>query len=293
VVPDDRWTAELGFVDLSAQRRMQTIEDIKALIQTLGERHPEVFDQEPISAEDYQEELKPAIFSLGGTLRQEHGASNEDTVRRVFLDPAQDSGWLDYTDQRSEERIDFKGRLTETDEVFAMDVKGGEGQSIGHLLVPTNADILTVWSERNARNTKSPPSRLNEVINRVVRWGFNQSEDVALMVIRDPPAGARTDEDEVIPDVVVFPEYFPTPEEPEPPMRDLDDLHFLEVLFGTLIGEDSLYSDEVQKHIWFHKLEVEERSGKQIVTKEIHNAYDDELTLTTRNIDFSRISDVL
>jgi len=97
-----------------------------------------------------------------------------------------------------------------------MDVKGGEGQSIGHLLVPSNTEFLAVWSERNARNTKSPAGRLNEVINRIVRWGFNQDEDVAMMIIRDSPAGARTDEGEVIPDIVVFPERFPTPEETHP-----------------------------------------------------------------------------
>lgn len=289
---DDPWTETLGFTNLGTGERERTIEEIKKLVQNLEDRHPEIFDENPITVGDYRRELKDVIFSLGGELRQSHGANNEDIVQEVFLEPAADRGSLTYTDQRDGERIDFKGRLTATDEIFAMDVKGGEGQSIGHLLVPANTDVLVVWSERNARNTKSPASRLNEVINRVVRWGFNQSEDVALMVIRDEPAGARTKAGKVIPDIVVFPEYFPTPANPTPPLRDLDDLHFAEILYETLIGETDLNSDVVQKHIWFHEMQIVEESGDHSVMKNIYNAYDSDITLQTQRIDYERISDV-
>ncbi|WP_440007698.1 hypothetical protein [Halomicrococcus sp. SG-WS-1] len=288
----DPWTETLGFTDLATAEREQTLDDVKNLIRNLSERHPEVFEDEPITPGDYQRELKDAIFSLGGVLRQEHGADNEDTVQEVFLDPAEANGSLTYTDQRGGERIDFKGRL-DSGEPFAMDVKGGEGQSIGHLLVPNNTKHLTVWSERNARNTKSPAGRLNEVINRIVRWGFNQGEDVAMMVIRDPPAGARTDDGRVIPDIVVFPEAFPTPENPDPPLRDLADLRFAEVLYETLIGESDLTHLDIQKHTWFHDLQLQETGDDYRVEKDIYNAYDNSIQLRTRNIDYSRISDVV
>ena len=284
----DPWTETLGFTDLATDEREEKLEAIKQLIRDLPERHPEVFEDESISAGDYQRELKDAIFSLGGVLRQEHGADNEDTVEDIFLDPAEDQGYLSYTNQSGGERIDFKGRL-DSNETFAMDVKGGEGQSIGHLLVPNNSDFLTVWSERKARNTKSPSGRLNEVINRIVRWGFNHDEDVALMVIRDPPAGARTNEGDVIPDIIVFPKQFPSPENPEPEMRSLDDLRFAEILYEILIGESSLDVEEIQKHIWFHEMTLSE----EYVEKDIYNAYNNEIRLGTRNIDYSRISDVV
>lgn len=289
---EDPWTDTLGFTDLGTEEREETIEHIKTLIRELGERHPDIFEEEPIDAGEYQRELKDAIFSLGGVLRQVHGADNEDTVQNVFLEPAQDAEFLTYEDQRGGERIDFKGRLLQTDERFAMDVKGGEGQSIGHLLVPANTETLVVWSERNARNTKSPASRLNEVINRAVRWGFNQSEDVKMMVIRDEPAGARTDEGQVIPDVVVFPKYFPTPDDPSPSMYDLDSLHFAEVLYETMIGEGDLYADQVQKHIWFHEMELVDVTGGHVVRKNIYNAYDNSIELRTQSIDYERISEV-
>ena len=277
----------LAFTDLATDEREEKLEEIKQLIRDLPERHPEVFEDESISAGDYQRELKDAIFSLGGVLRQEHGADNEDTVEDIFLDPAEDHGYLSYENQSDGERIDFKGRL-DSGETFAMDVKGGEGQSIGHLLVPENTDFLTVWSERKARNTKSPSARLNEVINRIVRWGFNHDEDVAMMVIRDPPAGARTEAGDVIPDVVVFPERFPSPENPNPEMRDLDDLRFAEILYDTLIDEDSLDAENIQKHIWFHEMTLSEA----YIEKEIYNAYNNDILLRTHSIDYSRISDV-
>lgn len=290
-MPTDPWTDELGFTDLATDEREQKLEAIKELIQDLPERHPDIFDEESVSARDYQRELKDAVFSLGGTLRQQHGAENEDTIQDVFLEPAQERGLLAYTDQRGGERIDFKGRLNDGT-TWAMDVKGGEGQSIGHLLVPSNTEFLTVWSERNARNTQSPPGRLNEVINRIVRWGFNHDEDVDMMIIRDPPAGARTDEDEVIPDIVVFPEQFPSPANTHPPMRDLDDLDFAEALYLTLIGQNNLHSTTVQKHVWFHDLYLEDTGDGYQVEKNIYNAYDDDIQLRTQSIDYSRISSV-
>ncbi|WP_276251216.1 hypothetical protein [Haloarcula rara] len=288
---DDRWTDELGFTDLATDEREETVKKVKELIQNLPEKYPDIFDDADISSQDYQRELRDAVFSLGGAYRQGHGADNEDLVQAVFLEPAASAGLLEFTDQKDDERIDFKGRL-DNGTPWAMDVKGGEGQSIGHLLVPNNTEFLTIWSERNATNTKSPPSRLNEVINRIVRWGFNHDEDVAMMIIRDPPAGARTDDGDVIPDIVVFPQSFPTPTNPNPPMRDLDELRFAEVLYETLIGEDDLTSEVVQKHIWFHDLEIVGGADGHRVKKSIYNAYDNSIRLSTRSIDYSRISDV-
>lgn len=289
---NDPWSDVLGFTDLATDEREEKLDAIKELLRELPERHPDIFEDEPISAGDYQRELKDAVFSLGGVLRQQHGADNEDAVKEVFLEPAQERGLLTYTDQRGGERIDFKGRLDDGT-TWAMDVKGGEGQSIGHLLVPGNTEFLTVWSERNARNTKSPAGRLNEVINRIVRWGFNQAEDVAMMVIRDPPAGARTDEGEVIPDIVVFPEQFPTPTNTHPSMRNLDGLRLAEALYQTLIGQNDLYSATVQKHVWFHDLYLKETGDGYQVEKKIYNAYDKDIQLRTRSIDYSRISNVV
>jgi hypothetical protein len=288
---NDPWIDSLGFTDLGTEDREATLEEVKQVIETLHEEHPEIFDERDISPQDYNRELRDAVFSLGGKYRQGHGADNEDIVRDVFLEPAQKEGYLTYFDQRGSERIDFKGRLLDNDETFAMDVKGGEGQSIGHLLVPSNTDILMLWSERNARNTKPPASRLNEVINRAVRWGFNQAEDPNYMIIRDPPAGAITDDDRVIPDVVVFPNEFPSPSNPTPDMPELDDLHFAEVLFDVLTGHGDLHEEEVRKHIWWHNLQYRDRDSG-IIQKEIHNEYDSSITLTTQSIKYSRISNV-
>ena len=285
------WTDTLGFTDLGTDEREQTLDEVKELIKSLGNEHPEVFEDWDIDAGDYQRELKDAVFSLGGTFRQSHGADNEDIVREVFLEPAEEQGYLSFTDQRGSERIDFKGRLEETGEVFAMDVKGGEGQSIGHLLVPTNTDTLMLWSERNARNTKSPASRLNEVINRAVRWGLNQDEDPRFMIIRDQPAGARTENGRVIPDVVVFPDEYPSPSNPDPEMPALDDLQFIEVLFEVTTDIRDLDDERCLKHIWWHEMQYDGRNGGKI-DKNIYNAYDESIELQTQSIDYSRISDV-
>ncbi len=288
----DPWTDILGFTDLGTEEREATLDDVKELIKSLGNEHPEVFEDHDIKAGDYQRELKDAVFSLGGTFRQSHGADNEDIVREVFLEPAEEQGYLSFTDQRGSERIDFKGRIKDTKEVFAMDVKGGEGQSIGHLLVPTNTDTLMLWSERNARNTKSPASRLNEVINRAVRWGLNQDEDPRYMIIRDPPAGARTENGRVIPDVVVFPIEYPSPSNPDPEMPALDDLDFAEVLFEVTTDVGNLENEQCLKHIWWHDMYYDSREGGKI-DKSIYNGYDENIELSTRPVDYSRISDVV
>jgi hypothetical protein len=287
---DDPWTDYLGFTDLGTEEREETIAEVKTLIQSLGKRHPEIFEDYEIDAGDYQRELKDAIFSLGGTFRQSHGADNEDIVRDTFLNPAEEAGYLSFTDQRGSERIDFKGEITDTGQVFAMDVKGGEGQSIGHLLVPADTDNLMLWSERNARNTKSPASRLNEVINRAVRWGLNQSEDPQFMIVRDPPAGARTEDGRVIPDIVVFPTEYPSPGNPSPEIPSLDDLNFINILLKITAGLEDASSEAGKKHIWWHEMEYTDDGGK--IHKQIYNAADESIRLRTQPIDYSRISDV-
>lgn len=287
----DPWTDILGYTDLGTAEREETLEEVKRIIETLGDEHPEVFENGTVSPQDYNRELRDAIFSLGGSYRQGHGADNEDIVREVFLEPAEEKGYLSYVDQRGSERIDFKGRVKDTSETFALDVKGGEGQSIGHLLVPDNTDNLMLWSERNAKNTKSPASRLNEVINRAVRWGLNQSEDPSMMIIRDPPAGDVTENGDVVPDVVVFPVEYPSPNNPSPVMPDLDDLHFAEILFEVLTGNGDLHDEQNKKHIWWHELHYQDQEGGTI-EKDIYNAYDESITLRTQSIEYSRISDV-
>ncbi|AXR82105.1 hypothetical protein [Natrarchaeobaculum sulfurireducens] len=293
---DDRghnvWTDELGFTDLGTDKREEIKEEVKDIISNLGETHPDIFEDKEISPADYQRELDTAIHSIDGKIKAERGKASEKVVREVFLDPAKEKGYLDYTDQRGEERIDFKGRILEADEAFSMDVKGGEGQSLAHLLVPSNTDVLTVWSERKSRNTKSPDRRLNEVINRVVRWAINHDQDLSLMIIRDPKAGARTDDNKVIPDVVVFPKQFPSPENPSPEFPDLDDIELLGILYEVMTGNGDVYSEQNQKHIWWHDLEYVNQNGEGRVEKEIYNAYDNSISLITQAIHFDRISDV-
>lgn len=286
----DPWTDVLGFTDLGTDEREDTLEDVKQTIQNLAEDHPEIFEEKNIDPGDYQRELRDAIFSLGGSFRQSHGADNEDIVRNTFLKPAEEQGYLTFEDQRGSERIDFKGRLTDSGKVFAMDVKGGEGQSIGHLLVPDNTDILMLWSERNARNTKSPASRLNEVINRAVRWGLNQSEDPQYMIIRDPPAGARTETGHVIPDVVIFPIEYPSPSNPEPDMPSIDEIEFVKILYQITTGVGDLEHEQCLKHIWWHEMHYDDRDGGKI-DKKIYNAYNPDIGLRTQGIDYIRISD--
>lgn len=111
-----------------------------------------------------------------------------------------------------------------------------------------------------------------------------------MMVVRDEPAGARTDEGHVIPDVIVFPEQFPTPDNPKPAMPNVDDIEFARIIFKTLTGNGDLYSDELQKHIWWHELEY--RPGEEKIDKKIYNSYDNSITLMTHSIEFERISDV-
>jgi hypothetical protein len=108
------------------------------------------------------------------------------------------------------------------------------------------------------------------------------------MIIRDPQAGAVTDGGQIIPDVVVFPERFPTPDNPNPKLPTLLDIPFVKILFETLTGIEDLEDVRIKKHIWWHDLTYEE--GR--VDKRIWNAFNEDIELPTQSIDFSRISDV-
>ena len=110
------------------------------------------------------------------------------------------------------------------------------------------------------------------------------------MIIRDPPAGARTEDGRVIPDVVIFPSEYPSPENPKPEMPSLDDLDFIDILFEVTAGIEDASSGEGKKHIWWHEMEYRDNGGK--IQKQIYNAADETISLQTHSIDYSRISDV-
>ncbi|EMA40166.1 hypothetical protein C446_07529, partial [Halobiforma nitratireducens JCM 10879] len=79
---DDLWTDDLGYIDLATDERKQLKSDTKDLLWNLHEKHPEIFDSEPLEPSDYKRMRKDALFSIGGRLRQTHGADNEDKVEQ-------------------------------------------------------------------------------------------------------------------------------------------------------------------------------------------------------------------
>lgn len=119
----DPWTDVLDYTDLGTERREVVKREIKELIQNLAQEHPDIFEEHDHSSQDYSRNLDTAIHSLDGSIKAKRGKDDEDIVREVFLEPAQDEGLLSFTDQRGSERIDFKGTLN-TGDAFAMDVKG-------------------------------------------------------------------------------------------------------------------------------------------------------------------------
>lgn len=75
-------------------------------------------------------------------------------------------------------------------------------------------------------------------------------------------------------------------------MRDVSDFRFGEVLYDTLTGDGNLERERNRKHIWFHDLSLRPTEDGYVVEKYIYNAYDEDITLTTQSIDYSRISEV-
>jgi hypothetical protein len=138
------------------------------LLTNLDELHPDVLLQHNIQPIDYKSGLvsRSAIESIRGSFIVSSTTGREGLVNDVLENLRQRSRIADYKHNRSSKRFDFEV-VVEPDYFAALEVKGGEGNSINISDRPVWAKEFGIWNHLDGAIVNQPASGAHSINNRL------------------------------------------------------------------------------------------------------------------------------
>jgi hypothetical protein len=245
------------------------------LLTNMDEWHPDVLLQHAIQPADYKSGLvfRSAIESIRGTFIASSKPGREGLVKDVLENLLQRKCIEEYDQTSSRRRHDFTVVLKRDPDYFAaLEVKGGEGNSINISERPLWAREFGVWCHLDGAIVNQPAHGAHSIINRLTNELVRRDKLVDVLFIKDLLCGTRTrpcpkypgQEDKIglrtAPDVFLFPRRIPSLEDPEPPVHMLDTLR-LPGLTLELFGVDA---PEQDKHVWEVRVKVIELPNRRL-----------------------------
>lgn len=270
------------------KRVTEQVQPTIELLTQMNELHPDVLLHHGIQPIDYHGGLvfRSAIESIRGNFIASSRPNREALVNDILENLVQLKRIQKFNHTGGSQRYDFEIAL-QTDIFAAIEVKGGEGNSINISERPIWAKEFGIWSHLDGAIVNQPAHGAHAVVNRITNELVRRGKLVDVAFFKDILCGTRTRpcpkypgrENEIglqtAPDVFLFPQRRPVfiPEKPEhhdpiPPVHTLDTLK-LPTLILDLFGVKKL---ERNKHIWQIQVEIEAlEDGRQCrITKVLH-----------------------
>ncbi len=240
------------------------------LLSNMDVLHPEVLRQHTIEPEDYKKGLvfRSAVESIRGTFIASSTTGREGLIRDVLENMFRRQVIIAYKQSSGKDRFDFTVNLTRDPDYFAaLEVKGGEGNSINISERPLWAKEFGLWCHLDGAVVNQPAHGAHSIINRVTNELVRRKKLVDALFFKDLLCGTRTRpcpkypgrEDNIgldaAPDVFLLPKKVPSLDNPDPPVHTLASLR-LPRLILELFGVDR---SEQNKHVWQVHVKIVER----------------------------------
>ena len=256
-------------------RITQQVQPTVDLLTNIDVFHPDILLQHSIQPEDYKKGLvfRSAIESIRGAYIASSTTGREGLVKDVlenFLQRGRISG---YSQGRSRERYDFTVVLEHNPDYFAaIEVKGGEGNSINISERPLWAKEFGVWCHLDGAIVNQPAHGAHSIVNRLTNELVRRHKLVDVLFFKDLLCGTRTrpcpkylgHEDSTglrtAPDILLFPQRIPSLDDPEPPIHTLNSLR----LPGLILELFDVAPAEHGKHIWEVYVKVVQLPNKDL-----------------------------
>ncbi|MFH1739736.1 MAG: hypothetical protein ABIH23_12060 [bacterium] len=231
------------------------------LLEDLDVLHPDVLREHSIEPDDYKRGLvfRSAIESIRGVFIASSTTGREGLVRDVLENLKQRSDIANYEQSGSRSRHDFTVVLLGKQEYFAaLEVKGGEGNSINISERPIWAKEFGVWCHLDGAIVNPPAHGAHSIINRLTNELVRRRKQVDVLFFKDLLCGTRTrpcpkypgKQDSIglraAPDIFLLPRRAPSLEDPNPPVHTLDSLRLPRLILGLFGVQEKKY----KKHIW-------------------------------------------
>jgi hypothetical protein len=237
------------------------------LLTNLDVLHPDVLLQHEIQPIDYKGGLvfRSAIESIRGTYIASSTAGREGLVKDVLENLYQRKKIFAYKQRSSKERFDFEVQITESPDVFAaLEVKGGEGNSINISERPLWAKEFYIWSHLDGAIVNQPAHGAHSIINRITNELVSRKKLVDALFFKDILCGTRTrpcpkypGNEQFMglmtaPDIFLFPSRVPTLDDPEPPVHTLDNLQLPKLILNLF----DVMPEVMRRHVWDVKVKA-------------------------------------
>jgi hypothetical protein len=262
------------------ERVTNQVEPAIQLLTQMDTLHPDVLVHHGIQPQDYHSGLvfRSAIESIRGTFIASSTRGREGMVNDVLENLHQRSMIAGYEYVGNRDRHDFTVVIQEDPGYFAaLEVKGGEGNSINISSRPIWAREFGVWSHLDGAIVHQPAHGALSILNRLTNEMVRRGKQVDVLFFKDILCGTRTRpcpkypgrEHSIglgaAPDVFLFPSRIPTREDPTPPVHELESLR-LPTLVLRLFG---ILEAELEHHLWRVEVSVEDVKNsrlKRVVT---------------------------
>ena len=212
---------------------IKQIEPTKHLLTKMDEEHPEVLKGAGVDPRDYHGKLvfRSAVESIRGTyiassLPQRHGMV-ADTLSRVESKGAIEG----FEPMGAKARYDFVVYFSKSPKVCAaLEVKGGEGNSVNISDRPPWAEEFVVWCHLDGAIVNQPEHGAGQIIfNRITNELVTRGKRVDAVMVKDaicgtslrpcPKYSGSMNPRSIAPDVFLFPQSQPTSSVPSPPVH--------------------------------------------------------------------------
>jgi len=237
--------------------------------------HPNILLQHAIQPTDYKQGLvfRSAVESIRGTFVASSVTGREGLVRDVLQNLMQHALIVDYKQSGGRARYDFEVAVERRPDYFvALEVKGGEGNSINISERPLWAREFGVWCHLDGAIVNQPAHGAHSIINRLTGELVMRHKLVNVLFFKDILCGTRARPcpkypcggDEIglqaAPDVFLFPQRVPSLQDPEPPVHSLDTLRLPRLVLQLFGVEPPMQT----RHVWEVHVRVVERSDKRL-----------------------------
>ena len=239
------------------------------LLSNMDSWHPDVLLQHDIQPVDYKSGLvfRSAIESIRGSFIASSKPGREGLVKDVLENMLQRGFIESYEQTGGRRRHDFTVALErDPDHFAALEVKGGEGNSINISERPLWAREFGVWCHLDGAIVNQPAHGVHSIINRLTNELVRRHKLVDSLFIKDLLCGSHTRpcpkypgwENEIglraAPDVFLFPQRIPSLDDPIPPVHTLDTLR----LPGLILEQFGVEAVDPDEHLWEVRVKVVE-----------------------------------
>lgn len=245
------------------------------LLINMDVHHPDILLKHEVQPFDYRNGLvfRSAVESIRGSFIASSTTGREGLIHKI-LDKMRQKGTIsDFRQSGSSRRYDFAIMIErDPDYVAALEVKGGEGNSINISERPIWAKEFCVWCHLDGAIVNQPAHGAHSIINRIANELVRRHKSVDALFFKDILCGTRTrpcpkypNQKDTIglsaaPDIFLFPEHIPTLDDPDPPVNSFEMLKMPKKVLSLFDADQDAKDD----HIWEVHVSLEKVSKDRI-----------------------------